>query len=67
MVADYHHTKGSTDEIFQKGLTAALEAGTDAWKGQKNGPTEIENKTMAVLDAGIMHWFRLTGRKVVGD
>ncbi|MFT9026581.1 hypothetical protein [Acetobacter indonesiensis] len=63
MVADYHHMKGSTDELFQKGLTAALEAGTDAWKEQKNSAAEIDKKTMAVLDAGTTHWFRLTGRR----
>lgn len=67
IVADYHHAKGSTDELFQKGLTAALEAGTEAWTEQKSSPAEIELKTGAVLDAGIRHWFRLTGRKVVGD
>ncbi|GAN69510.1 hypothetical protein AA0473_2164 [Acetobacter orleanensis NRIC 0473] len=67
IVADYHHAKSSTDEIFQRGLTAALEAGTEAWAGQKNSSTEIEHKTMAVLDAGILHWFRLTGRKIAGN
>ncbi|GBQ17758.1 hypothetical protein [Acetobacter cibinongensis] len=67
IVADYHSAKGSTDEIFQRGLTAALEAGTEAWTEQKSSPAEIEQKTGAVLDAGIRHWFRLTGRKVLGD
>lgn len=61
MVADYHHAKGSSDETFQKGLTAALEAGTDAWQKQRNSTTEIKLKTAAVLDTGILHWFRLTG------
>lgn len=64
VVADYHHTKGSTDELFQSGLAAALTAGADAWKEQNDSTAEIERKTMMVLDASITHWFRLTGRKV---
>ncbi|MCH4025235.1 MAG: hypothetical protein LKH76_10150 [Acetobacter fabarum] len=64
LVADYHYSKGSTDELFQRGLTAALEAGAEAWRAQGEGEDEMDQKTDLMLDASLRHWFRLTGRAV---
>ncbi|MFT8655895.1 MAG: hypothetical protein ABF785_04295 [Acetobacter papayae] len=63
LIADYHHSKGSTDELFQRGLTAALEAGAEAWRAAGESENEMDQKTDAVLDASLRHWFRLTGRQ----
>ena len=67
LVADYHHSKGSTDELFQRGLTAALEVGTETWRAKGDSENEIEQKTGMMIDASLRHWFRLTGRNVSGN
>lgn len=64
MVADYHKARGSDDDLFQRGLAAAMEAAGDVWERD----AELSEGTRSalserLLDASLRHWFRLTGRK----